>query len=102
MNVKELKSKKMYKEYSIVIPYNEVSNSIDNKINELIPKVEIPGFRKGKAPLNIVKKKYENNVLAEVIENIAKDSIKKLLDEKKLKPIRQPKVEVSKYEKFSI
>ena len=99
MNVKELKSKKMYKEYSIVIPYNEVSNSIDNKINELIPKVEIPGFRKGKAPLNIVKKKYENNVLAEVIENLAKENIKKIIDKNKFNVLRQPKVEIAKYDK---
>ena len=71
MKVKELNSKKMYKEYSIEIPYKEISDSIDNKIKEMLPSVEMPGFRKGKAPLNIVKKKYENNVLAEVIENIA-------------------------------
>ena len=35
--VKELKSKKMYKEYSIEIPYKDVSNSIDSKISEILP-----------------------------------------------------------------
>ena len=99
MIVKELNSKKMYKEYSIEIPYKDVADSIDNKIKAILSSVELPGFRKGKAPLNVVKKKYENNVLAEVIENIAKENIKKLLDDKKLKPLRQPKVEISKYAK---
>ena len=57
------------------------------KIKEIIPTVSLPGFRKGKAPLNIVKKKYENNVLSEVIEKIVEEKTKKLLDEKKLKGV---------------
>ena len=99
MIVKELNSKKMYKEFSIAIPYKDVSDSIDNKIKSILPTVELPGFRKGKAPLNIVKKKYEDKILAEVIENIAKENTKKLLEEKNIKPLRQPKVEIAKYEK---
>jgi len=99
MNIKEISSKKLFKEYEIQIPYEEVDFSINKKIEDLIPTVSIPGFRKGKAPLNIVKKKYENNILNEVIGKIVEDSTKKLLDEKKLKAFRQPKVEIKKYEK---
>ena len=65
MNTKELKSTKLYKEYSLEIPYEEIDFEVDNKINQILPTVNIPGFRKGKAPLNIVKKKYEDNVLNE-------------------------------------
>ena len=97
MNIKEISSKKLFKEYQILIPYEEVDNSINNKISEIIPTVSLPGFRKGKAPLNIVKKKYESNVLSEVLEKIVEEKTKKLLDEKKLKAFRQPKVEVKKY-----
>jgi len=99
MNIKEINSKKLFKEYEIKIPYDEVDQSINNKIAEMIPTVSLPGFRKGKAPLNIVKKKYENNVISEVIEKIVEEKTKKLLDDKKLKAFRQPKVEVKKYEK---
>ena len=99
MNIKEINSKKLFKEFEIQIPYKDIDDSINDKINELIPTVSLPGFRKGKAPLNIVKKKYENNVLSEVLENIVEQNTKKLIDEKKLKPFRQPKVELKKYEK---
>ena len=70
MNTKELKSTKLYKEYSLEIPYEEIDIEVDNKINQILPTVNIPGFRKGKAPLNIVKKKYEDNVLNEVIQKV--------------------------------
>ena len=88
MNIKEINSKKLFKEFEIQIPYKDIDDSINDKINELIPTVSLPGFRKGKAPLNIVKKKYENNVLSEVIEKIVEQNTKKLIDEKKLKPFR--------------
>ena len=99
MSIKELSAKKLFKEYQVLIPYEEVDNSINKKIIEIIPTISLPGFRKGKAPLNIVRKKYENNILSEVIEKIVEDKTKEILNEKKLKAYRQPKVEVKKYEK---
>ena len=99
MNIKEINSKKLFKEFEIQIPYKDLEDSINDKIKDLVPTVSLPGFRKGKAPLNIVRKKYENNVLSEVIETIVDKNTKKLLEEKKLKPFRQPKVELKKYEK---
>ena len=83
MNAKELKSTKLYKEYSLEIPYEEIDIEVDNKINQILPTVNIPGFRKGKAPLNIVKKKYEDNVLNEVIQKVIDINTKKLIEEKK-------------------
>ena len=57
MNIKEIKSKTLYKEYALDIPYSEVDILINNKINEILPTVTLPGFRKGKVPVNLVKKK---------------------------------------------
>ena len=99
MNIKEISSKKLFKEYEINVPYEVIDNSINEKINEIIPTVALPGFRKGKAPLSIVKKKYENNILSEVLEKIIQENTKNLLEEKKLKVFRQPKVEIKKYKK---
>ena len=99
MNVKEINTKKLFKEYLIEVPYDEVDSLINVKINEIIPTISLPGFRKGKAPINIVRKKYENNFLNEVIQKIAQDKIKDLLDKKKIKAFRHPKVELKKYEK---
>ena len=97
MSAKEINSGKLFKEFLIEVPYNEIDTMINSKIIEIIPTVSLPGFRKGKAPLNIVRKKYENSVLNEVIEKIVQEKTKKLLDEKKLKAFRQPKVEIKKY-----
>ncbi len=99
MNTKELKSTKLYKEYSLEIPHEEIDIEVDNKINQILPSVNIPGFRKGKAPLNIVKKKYEDTVLNEVIQKVIDINTKKLIEEKKFALFRAPKVELTNYEK---
>ncbi len=99
MNIKELKSKKLYKEYHLSIPSEVVDNEIDQKIKKIIPTVTIPGFRKGKAPLSIVKKKYQDSVLNDVLQNVVNIKISELVKEKKLKLFRQPKVDLKNFEK---
>ena len=99
MSIKEIKSGTLYKEYELKIPYEEINQIIELKINEIIPTVSIPGFRKGKAPANIVRKKYESNVLSEAVENLVQTKTKDLLDKKNLKPFTQPKINLKKYEK---
>ena len=79
MKFKETGSKKLYKEYIVDIPYSSLDDLINEKINNIISTVTIPGFRKGKAPLEIVKKKYEGSVLSEslekLIQNCTKESV---------------------------
>ena len=99
MNVKELKSKKLYKEYSIIIPSEDIDKEVNQKISNLIPTITIPGFRKGKAPLSIVKKKYEDSVLNEVIQNVVSTQTNDLIKNKKLNIFRQPKIDLKKFEK---
>ena len=99
MTIKEIKSGTLYKEYALEIPYEEVNQIIEKKIFDILPTVALPGFRKGKAPLNIVRKKYENSVLNEALESLVQSKTKNLLDEKKLKPFTQPKIDLIKYEK---
>ena len=64
MSIKEIKSETLYKEYAVEIPYQEINAIIDEKITEILPTVSIPGFRKGKAPTSIVRKKYEDNIIS--------------------------------------
>ena len=99
MNIKEIKSEKLYKEFLLEIPFTEVDEEVDNKIQKLIPTISIPGFRKGKAPISIVKKKYEDNVLNEVLQSLISTKTNQFINEKKLNLFRQPKINLKKFEK---
>ncbi len=99
MSIKEKVTKKLYKEYLLEIPYEQIDKEINNKIQNLIPSVSIPGFRKGKAPVNIVKKKYEDSILNEVLQNVINLKTSELIKEKKFNLFRQPRVDLKKFEK---
>ena len=99
MSIKETKSKKLYKEYSLLIPFQDIDNEINKKINNLLPTITIPGFRKGKAPINIVRKKYEDSLLNEVVQSVVSAKTSDLIKEKKLNLFRQPKIDLKKFEK---
>ena len=99
MDIKEVKSKKLYKEYSLLIPYVEMDKEINKKILSLIPTLSIPGFRKGKAPIGIVRKKYEDSVMNEVLQNLINTNTTNLIKEKKFTLFRQPKVDLKNFEK---
>ena len=88
MQIKEINSKKLFKEYLIEIPSAEIEKEIEDKINELAPKTNLPGFRPGKAPISLIKRKYEKDILGEVINNAVQKNSKKFLNEKNLKPLR--------------
>ena len=99
MKIKEIKSEKLYKEFNIQIPFEDIDKEIEKKINDLIPSVTLPGFRKGKAPINIVRKKYEDNVINEVIQKVVNSKTSDLIKEKKLNLFGQPKIDLKKFEK---
>ncbi len=99
MNVKEIKSKKLYKEYELEIPFDDIDKEIQNKIKNLIPTVTIPGFRKGKAPENIVRKKYEDNIINEVVQKVVNLKTSQFIKEKNFNLFRTPRLDLKKFEK---
>ena len=99
MNIKEIKSKKLYKEFSIEIPFDDIDIEINEKIKSLIPTVTIPGFRKGKAPLIIVRKKYEESILNDVLQKVVNTKTSGFIKEKKFNLFRQPKIDLKNFEK---
>ncbi len=98
MKIEKLKEDKLLREYSVTIPANDISKQIDAKLVALSKKVNMPGFRKGKVPLDIVRKKYKDEVLGEVIQQVVDSSSKNTIKTNNLKPATQPSVEITSYD----
>jgi trigger factor len=68
-------------------------NAQKKAFNKLAKDVQLPGFRKGKAPLDLVKKQIaEQNILVEAVESIAQKALDLGLEEHKLNPITRPEL----------
>lgn len=59
------------KEIELSLTYDEIKQELEEKVKERIKKIEMPGFRKGKVPLPMVKKMYGNELEYDASEKIA-------------------------------
>ncbi len=81
---------------TIEIPAEEVDRRIEREFAELRRMVPLRGFRKGKAPMEMVKRMFRASVEAEVSEHLVKESLTEVVKEKELKVLSLPGVEEAK------
>ena len=48
--------------------------------------MKLPGFRPGKVPINIIKKRFSQSVVSEVLDSVINENLRKALLEKKIRP----------------
>ncbi len=95
-NVVEINSSE--KEVEIKLQYEEIKKDIDDEVRKQVKSIQVPGFRKGKVPLPMIKKMYGDALEYEASEKIANSFFWKVADEKQLKPIGQPSLTDLKFE----
>ena len=98
MQIVETKQEKLKREYKVTLTAGEVDEKINERLNELGKTIKIPGFRPGKVPMSVLKSKYGKAVMGEVLEHAVNDSTLKAINENKLRPAMQPRIEVKSFE----
>src|ERR1044071_7351912 len=71
----------------------KVDEAFDTVTREFQREAALPGFRPGKAPKEMVLRKYEKDILDEVKRKLISDSYRKAVDEKKLDVLGYPDIE---------
>jgi len=98
MQIKELKSEGLSREMEITVPANEIEKHIETRLIEVGKTAKMEGFRPGKIPMNILKKRYGRAIMGEVLESVVNDNTAKVIADKKLRPAMQPKIEVKEFD----
>jgi len=99
MNVTETLAQGLKREYKVVIPAQELAAKYSDKLAKLTQNVRLPGFRPGKVPQALLRKRYGDALVSEVVDEAVSETASKTLTEKGLKPAMQPKLlEVGKFE----
>jgi len=94
MNVTETAHEGLHRAWRVVVPATEIGANVERRLAELSQTIRLPGFRPGKVPLGLMKKRYGSSVLGEVLEKTVQDSSAKVLQEQSVRPALEPKIEV--------
>lgn len=90
VSVKELTD--VSREVEITAQPGELEPHFEKAYKEYRPKIEIRGFRKGKAPLELVKKLYGEAIENDSLETVANELYRQVVKERELKPIGEPRL----------
>ncbi len=96
MQVTETLSDGLKRGFTVVVPEPELAAKREQRLAELGKTMQMPGFRPGKVPMSMVRKRYGDAVAAEIVEGAVNEASDRLLSERNLRPAMQPKLEVTK------
>jgi trigger factor len=82
----------------ISVPAETVKDAEDKAAHRYASSVRLPGFRPGKAPATMVRKKFADAIRQEALEAIVRDAYKEVVEKQDLKIASQPHVHDLKFE----
>jgi len=85
------------KDVKVFVDKKTMNSYIDQKYEEIKDTVNLKGFRPGKVPREILKRQFGKAVFNEVLDKVLKDTSVKALQENKIKPAGQPKLDLKTY-----
>src|SRR3984957_18950873 len=80
------------REIELEIPAENEEKATEKVARDLARIARIPGFRPGKAPVTLVRRRFADDIQGEVVQSLVPEYLEKALDEKKLVPVPRPDV----------
>ncbi|SDR49976.1 trigger factor [Rhizobiales bacterium GAS113] len=92
MQVTEVFSQGLQRSYRVVFPLAGVADKVNAQLDDLRTKVQLKGFRPGKAPISHLRRLYGRSVMGEVIQDTVNEASRKIVDEHHIKLAQEPRV----------
>ncbi|MDC3175400.1 trigger factor, partial [Candidatus Pelagibacter sp.] len=89
--------KGLSKDLKVLIDKETMNSYMDDKYEEIKGTVNLKGFRPGKVPKEVLKRQFGKAVFGEVLDKVLKETSTKALEENKIKPAGQPKLDLKTY-----
>ena len=81
------------RELDLEIPAEKSPKTLESVAKEFARVARVPGFRPGKAPVTLIRRRFADDIKSEVLQSLVPEQIEKAVTEQKLIPVTQPQVE---------
>ena len=97
MKVTVENKKGLNKDLKVFIDKKTINTYMEDKYEEIKKTVALKGFRPGKVPKDVLKRQFGKAIFGEVLDKVLKETSTKALDQNKIKPAGQPKIDLKTY-----
>ena len=97
MKVTVENKKGLNKDLKVFVDKKTMSSYMDEKYEEVKNNVNLKGFRPGKVPREILQRQFGKAIFGEVLDKVLKETTTKALQENKIRPAGQPKIDLKTY-----
>jgi trigger factor len=80
---------------TVGVPKEDIEREVQNRFKDLARETKINGFRPGKVPLRVIEQKFGQRVRFEVISEFIQNSYEDALQQQKLSPASEPKIDLN-------
>ena len=98
MNITETSTDGLKREFLVKVDKAAIASRTEARLLELAKQMKIPGFRPGKVPMPVVRQRYGNSVMGEVLEKTVQETSQAMLAEKGLRPALRPEIDVKSFD----
>src|ERR1700733_11174864 len=81
------------RELELEISHENVTKAAEKVARDLARGARVPGFRPGKAPVTLIRRRFAEDIQGEVLQSLVPEFLEKALDEKKMIPVTRPEVD---------
>ena len=96
MQVSVEATSELSRKMTVTVPEEKISQQVNSRLQSMSGKVKIDGFRPGKVPQAVIKKRYGEEVRQEVVSDLLQSSFYDAVREQKLNPAGAPQIKANK------
>jgi trigger factor len=96
MQVSVETTSELSRKMTVIVPEDKIRKQVDSRLQSLSSKAKIDGFRPGKVPQAVVRKRYGQQVREEVVSDLIQSSFYEAVRDEKLNPAGAPQIKANK------
>lgn len=81
------------RELEVEIPAEDVQKAVERVAREFARIARVPGFRPGKAPVTLIRRRFADDIKSEVLQSLVPEQLERAVSEKKIVPVTQPQID---------
>lgn len=92
MNVTVTKESPIMVRVEVTLPWDDVAAAYEKALKSIKKFAQVPGFRKGKTPEAVLRKRYHGHIMSELGQDAVPAALEKAISDQKIQAVGQPQL----------